>query len=112
GYWVDEFHADGLRLDATQAMYDDSPEHVIAVLAKRAREAARGRAAVIMGENEPQEANLVKPVSEGGLGLDALWNDDLHHSARVAMTGKNEGYFTDYLGTPQELVSAAKWGFL
>jgi maltooligosyltrehalose trehalohydrolase len=111
-YWVDEFHIDGLRLDATQAMYDDSNEHVIAELARRVREAARGRSTFIMGENEPQEASLVKPPAEGGYGLDALWNDDLHHSARVALTGKNEGYFTDYLGSPQELVSAAKWGFL
>ena len=112
GYWIDEFHIDGLRLDATQAIFDDSPEHLIAALQKQVRQAARGRATFIMGENEPQEADLVKPVEEGGFGLDALWNDDLHHSARVALTGKNEGYFTDYLGAPQELVSAAKWGFL
>jgi len=112
GYWVDEFHIDGLRLDATQAMFDDSPDHIVAAIARRVREAGRDKATFVVGENEPQDSNLVRPVSAGGCGLDALWNDDLHHSVRVALTGKNEGYFTDYLGSPQELVSAVKWGFL
>src|SRR5262249_40123934 len=48
----------------------------------------------------------------GGLGLDALWNDDFHHSAMVALTGHNEAYYSDYLGKPQEFISAVKWGFL
>ena len=111
-YWIDEFHIDGLRLDATQAIFDDSPEHILAAIAQRVRQAADGRATFLMGENEPQDANLVRPIEQGGYGLDAVWNDDLHHAARVALTGKNEAYYTDYLGTPQELISAAKWGFL
>ena len=67
-------------------MYDDSSEHVVAALARRVREAARGRLTFVMGENEPQEAHLVKPQEEGGYGLDALWNDDLHHAVRVALS--------------------------
>lgn len=112
GYWVDEFHVDGLRLDAIQAITDDSPEHVVAALTKRARAAAKGKPIFVMGENEPQDTDLVRPLEQGGCGLNALWNDDLHHAARVALTGKNEGYFSDYLGSPQEFVSAAKYGFL
>ncbi len=54
----------------------------------------------------------MRPAKQGGLGLDAFWNDDFHHSAMVAMTGRNEAYYTDYLGEPQEFISAAKWGFL
>ena len=49
---------------------------------------------------------------KGGYGLDAVWNDDFHHSAMVAMTGRNEAYFSDYLGKPQEFISAAKRGYL
>src|SRR5260370_12412414 len=49
---------------------------------------------------------------EGGYGVDALWNDDLHHSAIVALTGRNEAYYSDYLGKPQELISSLKYGFL
>ncbi|WP_439621361.1 malto-oligosyltrehalose trehalohydrolase [Gemmata sp.] len=112
GYWVDEFHVDGLRLDATQAIYDDSEDHVVAAIGRAVRAAARGRATFVMAENEPQDATIVRPPGAGGYGLDAVWNDDLHHAARVALTGKNEGYFMDYLGTAQEFVSAAKWGFL
>jgi maltooligosyltrehalose trehalohydrolase len=51
-------------------------------------------------------------VEKGGYGLDGLWNDDFHHSAMVALTGKNEAYYTDHLGTPQEFLSAAKYGYL
>jgi maltooligosyltrehalose trehalohydrolase len=108
GYWIDEFHLDGLRLDATQAICDRSPEHVIGAIARRARDAGRGRQIFIVGENEPQDAALLAPP----IGLDALWNDDFHHTARVALTGVVEGYLHDYGGTPQELVSAIKRGFL
>jgi maltooligosyltrehalose trehalohydrolase len=54
----------------------------------------------------------VRPVERGGYGLDALWNDDFHHAAMVALTGRNEAYYTDYLGTAQEFVSAVKYGYL
>ncbi len=112
GYWVDEFHLDGLRLDATQNIYDDSPGHVLAAVGRRVREAARGRGTIVVVENEPQQVRLVRPEREGGYGLDALWNDDYHHAARVALTGFTEAYYTDYGGTPQELVSAIKYGYL
>src|SRR5205085_6848664 len=49
---------------------------------------------------------------QGGYGLDCLWNDDFHHSAVVALSGRNEGYYSDYWGKPQEFISAAKWGYL
>jgi maltooligosyltrehalose trehalohydrolase len=58
------------------------------------------------------DARLVRPVSDGGCGLDALWNDDFHHSAMVALTGRAEAYYGDTRGEPQELVSAAKYGSL
>jgi maltooligosyltrehalose trehalohydrolase len=51
-------------------------------------------------------------LEEGGYGLDALWNDDFHHSAVVAVTGRSEGYYTDHRGCPQEFISAAKYGYL
>jgi maltooligosyltrehalose trehalohydrolase len=108
GYWIDEFHLDGLRLDATQAISDRSPEHVLVAIARRAREAGKGRQIFVVGENEPQDAALLRPPA----ALDALWNDDFHHTARVAATGVIEGYLHDYRGTPQELVSALKHGFL
>jgi maltooligosyltrehalose trehalohydrolase len=112
GYWIEEFHFDGLRIDATQNIYDTSAEHILAAIARRVRQAARGRTTLLVGENEPQQAKLVRPLEQGGYGLDALWNDDFHHSAMVALTGRREAYYTDYHGTPQEIISALKYGFL
>ena len=111
-YWVDEFHIDGLRLDATQQIFDASPLNVMVEITRAVREAARGRATLVVAENEPQHTQLVRPESQGGYGMDALWNDDFHHSARVALTGRNEAYYTDYLGAAQELLAAVKWGYL
>jgi maltooligosyltrehalose trehalohydrolase len=112
GYWVDEFHLDGLRLDATQDIHDDSPEHVLTAIARRARARAGRRSVFLVAENEPQDVRHVRPVAAGGFDLDALWNDDFHHTATVALTGRAEAYFSDHAGTPQELISAVKRGFL
>jgi maltooligosyltrehalose trehalohydrolase len=111
-HWIDEYHLDGLRLDATQQIFDKSPENIVAYIARESRRAGARRDVVLIAENEPQDAMYVRSQEEGGYGLDALWNDDFHHTARVAATGRNEAYFTDYSGTPQELISAVKWGFL
>jgi maltooligosyltrehalose trehalohydrolase len=112
GYWIDEFHLDGLRIDAVQAIVDDSSEHILAAIAKQVRRSARERKTLVVVENELQDAKLVRSYAEGGYGLDAVWNDDFHHAARVAITGHNEFYHGDYRGTPQELISAIKWGYL
>lgn len=111
-YWIDEFHIDGLRLDATQQIFDASPEHILAALARTVREAGGGRETYLVAENEPQHCRLVRPHADGGYGLDALWNDDFHHAAIVGLSGKHEAYYTDYRGTPQEFVSMAKYGYL
>ena len=112
GYWFDEFHLDGLRLDATQQIFDSSPEYIIAAIGRRVRDAAGGRSTVVVAENEPQDTRLVRPIADGGHGLDGVWNDDFHHSAMVALTGKAEAYYSDTRGEPQELISAAKYGYL
>ena len=111
-YWIEEFHLDGFRFDATQNIYDDSPNHVLGQITRRARGAASGRSIYLVAENEPQETRVVRPLDQGGFGMDALWNDDFHHSAGASLTGHNEAYYSDYLAHPQELISAVKWGYL
>ena len=112
GYWIDEFHFDGLRIDAAQQMFDASGRHILAEIGERARAAAGGRGVLLVAENEPQQARMVRPEAEGGYGLDVTWNEDFHNSAVVAVTGRAEAYYSDHRGRPQELISAAKYGFL
>jgi maltooligosyltrehalose trehalohydrolase len=111
-YWASEFHVDGFRLDATQSIFDSSEPHVLAELTRTAHAAAAPRKVVVISENEPEHAAQLLPPEEGGFGFDAMWNDDFHHAARVALTGTRDGYFSDYGGTPQELISSVRHGFL
>lgn len=111
-YWIDEFHFDGFRFDATQEVKDESDDYIIAAIGRAARDAAKPRDIILVAENERQEAKLILPREKGGDELDAVWNDDFHHTAIVALTGKREAYYTDYLGCPQEFISAAKYGYL
>jgi maltooligosyltrehalose trehalohydrolase len=111
-YWIEEFHFDGFRFDATHAIRDQSTEYITGAVGRAAREAAGSRSVVLIAENDLQEAKMAQRLSEGGDDLDGMWNDDFHHSAVVAMTNRNQAYFGDYRGTPQEFISAAKYGFL
>lgn len=112
GYWIDEFHLDGLRLDATQQIFDESPDHILAAISRKARQAAGARDIILVAENERQDTRLVAPPEKGGFDIDGIWNDDYHHSAVVALTGHSEAYYSDHAGKPQEFLSAIKWGFL
>ena len=111
-YWIDEFHFDGFRFDATQSIIDSSDEYIVGEIGRAARIAAGERSIILVAENETQETKLVRPGSAGGDDLDGLWNDDMHHSAIVALTGSHEAYYSDYRGNPQEFISAAKYGYL
>jgi maltooligosyltrehalose trehalohydrolase len=111
-YWIEEYHFDGFRFDATQSIFDKSDEYIIGAIGRAARLAAGKRSLILIAENEAQEIKLIRTRSEGGDDLDGLLNDDLHHTAVVALTGRNEAYYTDYRGAPQEFISAAKYGYL
>ena len=111
-YWIEEFHFDGFRFDALHAIRDQSDEYIVGAVGRAARKAAGSRSIILIAENDLQEPKMVRPRSEGGDDLDGMWNDDFHHSAVVALTGRREAYYADYLGVPQEFISAAKYGFL
>ena len=111
-HWIAEYHFDGLRIDATQAFHDQSAQPILLELSKAARRAAPDRRVLVVGESEPQDAQLLRPENEAGCEIDALWSDDFHHAAMVCLTGHNEAYYSDYQGTAEELLAAVKWGFL
>ena len=111
-YWIEEFHFDGFRFDATQNICDKSDDYIVGEIGRAARAAAGQRSIILVAENEAQESKLVRPRAQGGDELDGLWNDDLHHSAMIALGKKREAYYSDYAGSAQELVSAAKYGYL
>lgn len=111
-YWIREFHLDGLRIDATQQIFDSSAPNILSEIRRSARDAADGRSIILTAENEPQNADLARANGPHGIGLDALWNDDFHHCALVALTGHNEAYYSDFTGSSQELVNVATRGFL
>jgi len=111
-YWIEEFHFDGLRIDAVQTIHDSSSRHIVSCITETAHASAGKKQIVVIAESENQKAIVARPISAGGFGVDAVWNDDFHHSALVAMTGHNGAYYSDHTGAPQEFVSAAKYGYL
>jgi maltooligosyltrehalose trehalohydrolase len=105
--WVNEYHFDGLRLDATHAIKDDSSPHILAEL-----KAKLGPRVLVIAEDCRNLAELVKPASQGGLGLDAIWADDFHHQMRRFLAGDRDGYFAPYPDSIASLVNIIKRGWM
>jgi maltooligosyltrehalose trehalohydrolase len=111
-HWLHEYHLDGLRLDATHALHDDSPRHFLADLASRVRASVTGRHVLLIAEDHRNLATMVEPPGDGGWGLDAVWADDFHHAVRRLVAGDADGYYEDYRGTTSEVAAAIERGWL
>jgi maltooligosyltrehalose trehalohydrolase len=107
-YWLEEFHFDGFRLDATHAIPDDSAKHLI----QEITEETQKRGGWIICEDPRNDRRIVTPREKGGYGCDAVWADDFHNVVRVHMTGENEGYLGYFGGTPEELLRTMREGWL
>jgi maltooligosyltrehalose trehalohydrolase len=112
-YWLTEYHVDGLRLDAIHRIMDKSPRHILAEIAYEfSRQAkALGRVAWTIAESDLNDVRVIKPLEEGGYGLDAQWSDDFHHSLHSVLTGTRRGYFADF-GRVEDLAKAISEGFV
>ncbi len=104
-FWFDEYHVDGLRLDATHAIYDSSATHILAALSK----AVDG---VLIAETHENDVRYLRSRSDGGFGIDAVWADDFHHTLRRYLVGDREGYYADYVGTLDEVAQCINQGWL
>ena len=107
--WAHDYRVDGLRLDATHAIADDSPVHLLQEIADRLHALSPPR--VVVAEDERPEPRITLPKERGGFGLDAVWADDLHHQLRRLTAGDREGYFAKYGGTVDEVVTTLLRGW-
>jgi maltooligosyltrehalose trehalohydrolase len=111
-FWIDEFHLDGLRLDAVHAIKDDSANHLLSEIPVRLNDVARGRPIHLIIENEENEvARLLRSDSGSPVHYTAQWNDDVHHGLHTAATGECAGYYHDYAGDNAKLGRALAEGF-
>ncbi len=112
--WVTEFHVDGLRVDAVHAIVDPTalPFTEELVASVHAAAAAAGRTVVVTAESADNDPRLVRPAEMGGIGFDAVWNDDFHHALRVALTADTGGYYTDFAAGAADLAEAYRHGFV
>ena len=96
--WMRDYHADGLRLDAMQAILDMSATHIGEEIATATHQLAVqvGRRLVVTAESDLNDPRLVWSEHRGGYGLDAAWADDVHHALHAALTGESAGYYADF----------------
>lgn len=87
-YWVTAFHMDGLRLDASHAMIDTSPHHILNEIAERVQAAAGERKAHLILENERTIGRLLKHDASGQALYTAQWNHAVDHALGLAMSGE------------------------
>jgi len=110
-HWMHEYHLDGLRLDATHALPDDSPTHLVAEIAAAVHDTIADRHVHVIAEDDRNLAAIVTPTADGGWGLDAVWADDFHHQLRAHLAGDRDGYFADFTGTTPDIAATVRQGW-
>ncbi|HEX2904020.1 MAG TPA: malto-oligosyltrehalose trehalohydrolase [Jatrophihabitans sp.] len=105
--WLADFHLDGLRLDAVHALHDESPTHLLRQLADEVHELSGriGRPLPLIAESDLNDARLITPAGQqfagrDGYGLDAQWDDDVHHVLHAMLSGERHGYYADFGDLP------------
>jgi len=110
--WLREYHADGLRLDATAYLHDTSDPHFLAELGERLRTAAGTRPFTLVAEDDRNLNTLLAPRDQGGLGIDGVWNFYLHHQFHRVLTGERDVYYAGFRDSVRDLARALRSGWI
>ena len=112
-YWFKFYHIDGLRLDAVHAIFDMSAKPFLQELSETVEDYSKKqkRKFYLIAESDLNDVRLIRPKKTGGIGLDAQWCDDFHHSLHALITGEKTGYYQDF-GEPEHLKKAFREGFV
>ncbi|MCU1571064.1 MAG: 1,4-alpha-glucan branching protein [Naasia sp.] len=96
--WLDDYHVDGLRLDAVHALVDHRAVHILEQLAEEvdALSAHLGRPLTLIAESDMNDPKMIRPREALGYGITAQWSDDFHHALHVNLTGETAGYYEDF----------------
>ncbi|MBE9128906.1 MULTISPECIES: malto-oligosyltrehalose trehalohydrolase [unclassified Coleofasciculus] len=112
-YWLDEYHIDGLRLDAVHAIYDQSAKPLLQELAEAVdtfNETASSQRYLI-AESDLNDVRVIRPPELGGFGIHSQWSDDFHHALHTLLTGEESGYYLDF-GSIEHLEKAFREGYV
>lgn len=112
-YWLENYHLDGLRLDAIHAIYDLGAKHILQDIAEKVEELSQklGRKFYLIAESDLNDVRVIRPKELGGYGVDAQWSDDFHHSLHTVLTEELRGYYQDF-GTCEQLAKAYQNAFV
>lgn len=110
-HWLHEYHMDGLRLDATHVIHDNSPRHLLAELSDTVHASLPERQILLIAEDHLNLATMYQPLTGGGWGLDGVWADDFHHQVRRFLTGDHEAYYRDFTGSMPDIAQTIRQGW-
>jgi maltooligosyltrehalose trehalohydrolase len=110
--WMRDFHADGLRLDAVHALADHTAIHILEELSTETDSLSEqlGRPLGLIAESDLNDPRLITPREQGGYGMTAQWDDDIHHAIHTAVSGERQGYYSDF-GSLEALANTLKNGY-
>ncbi|MCC9603863.1 malto-oligosyltrehalose trehalohydrolase [Stieleria sp. JC731] len=112
-YWLEEFHLDGLRVDAIHCMADDRDPHVVAEMSDAIKQWSdeTGRSALLIAESNVYDPEMLVKRSSGGVGFDAMWCDDFLHSTFAMLRPGEQLTHREYRAM-DDLTQTLKYGYV